>query len=169
VALREVAARLRGVSEGGEGPTARNTEERRELADAIEAGPLERRALVTLHGEGGASRALVLVEEEGGFRVESGVLGVPALDTPERAIAALHRALAREITLGPGALLVEDERRAWLEERTRYRDGTASPEALDVRVEGDHATATTPLGDEIVLLREGAEWRVASMRAAGLE
>jgi hypothetical protein len=112
---------------------------------------------------------VVLVEEEGAFHVESGVLGVAALDTPERAIAALHRALAREIVLGAGALLAEESRRAWLEEWVRYRDGTASPDALEVRVEGDRATTTTPLGDEIVLVREGAEWRVVSMRAAGLD
>jgi hypothetical protein len=168
-ALRDETSRLRAASEGGELATERAAEERRELADALDRAPLERRALVTVGGEGGAVRSLVLVEEDGAFRVEAGILGVPSLDTPERAIAALHRALAREISLGPGALLVEEERRAWLEERMRYRDGTASPEALDVRVEGDSATATTPLGDEIVLLREGAEWRVASMRAAGLE
>lgn len=169
VALRETTARLRDATEGGELPTERAADERRELAEALDRAPLERRALVTVGGDEGAVRALLLVEEDGAFRVEAGVLGVPTLDTPERAIAALHRALAREIALGPGGLLVEEERRVWLEERLRYRDGTASPEALDVRVEGDSATATTPLGDEIVLLREGAEWRVASMRAAGFE
>jgi len=168
-ALRETSARLREATDGGESVTAHSANERRELADAIDRARPERRALVTLGGEEGTVRALVLVEEDGALRVEAGVLGVPSLDTPERAIAALHRALAREISLGPGALLVEEERRAWLEERVRYRDGTASPDALDVRVQGDSATATTPLGDEIVLLREGAEWRVATMRAAGLE
>ncbi len=143
--------------------------ERRALADALEAARLERSAYATLEADGGDSRVVVLVEEEGAFHVESGVLGVAALDTPERAIAALHRALAREIVLGAGALLAEESRRAWLDEWVRYRDGTASPDALEVRVEGDRATTTTPLGDEIVLVREGAEWRVVSMRAAGLD
>ncbi len=111
----------------------------------------------------------MLVEENGRFLVEAGILGLPSLDTPERAIASLHRALVREVSLGPGSLLASSERRVWLEERERYRDGTADPEALDVRVEGERAVATTPLGDEIVLVREGGDWRVLSMRAAGLE
>jgi hypothetical protein len=132
--------------------------ERRALADALEAARLERSAYATLEADGGDSRVVVLVEEEGAFHVESGVLGVAALDTPERAIV-----------LGAGALLAEESRRAWLDEWVRYRDGTASPDALEVRVEGDRATTTTPLGDEIVLVREGAEWRVVSMRAAGLD
>ncbi|MFO0710982.1 MAG: hypothetical protein U0353_14140 [Sandaracinus sp.] len=169
-ALRESATSLRAASEGGdEAPTSRTALERRELADALEHAAIERRALATIAGDEGALRTVVLVEEGGLLRVEAGILGLAALDTPERAIAALHRALSREIDSGPGALFTEEERRLWLEERTRYRDGTAQPDALDVRVNGDEARALTPLGDEIVLRREGAEWRVSSMRANGLE
>lgn len=168
-ALRVTIDSLRQTSGGGESALDRARSERLELADALEHASFTRHAFATLAAGETSQRQVVLVEEDGGFRVEAGVLGVPALDTPARAIAALHRALAREISQGPGVLLVEDERRMWLEERERYRDGTASPDALDVRVEGDRATALTPLGDEIVLLREGAEWRVASMRAAGLD
>ncbi len=168
--LRAVAADLRrDVPAGADAPTDNTHAERRELASALEATTLERRALVTLPGRDGGTRSVILVEENGAMRVEAGVLGVSALDTPERAIAALHRALGRELTLGPGVLLVESQRRSWLEERTRYRDGTASPDALDVRVDGDHATALTPLGDQIELVREGAEWRVSSMRAIGFD
>lgn len=171
VTLRETAAQLREdvVVTDEDPPTRRTNVERQQLAAGLESARVERRALVTLPGVEGSTRSVVLVEEEGGMRVEAGVLGVPTLDTPERAIAALHRAIGRELALGPGVLLVEVQRRAWLEERMRYRDGTASPDSLDVRVEGDRATAVTPLGDEIVLVREGAEWRVSSMRAAGLE
>lgn len=139
------------------------------LARSLRAAPLTGRAAVTIPSAEGGSRAVLLVEEDGVYRVEAGILGVPSLDTPERAIASLHRALVREVSLGPGSLLASTERRTWLEERERYRDGTADPDALDVRVEGDRAMATTPLGDEIVLVREGGDWRVQSMRAAGLD
>lgn len=165
--LRETAASLRAPDPQVERPIA--TAERAALADALEQAPLERRAIASLPSADGQARAVVLVEEGGTLRVEAGVLGVPALDTPERAIAALHRALVRELSLGPGLLLVESERRPWLEERARYRDGTASPEALEVRREADRAVAITPLGDEIVLEREGLEWRVVSMRAQGID
>lgn len=139
------------------------------LATVLREAPIERRAAVSIPSAEGPARPVLLVEEGGVFRVEAGILGVPALDTPERAIASLHRALAREVALGPGSLLASSERRTWLDERERYRDGTEDPDALDVRVEGDRASAMTPLGDEIVLVREGGDWRVLSMRAAGLE
>jgi len=148
-------------------PSARD--ERVALAERLRNAPLEGRAAVTIRSAEGGSRTVLLVEENGRFVVEAGILGLPALDTPERAIASLHRALVREVSLGPGSLLASAERRVWLEERERYRDGTADPDALDVRVEGERATATTALGDEIVLVREGGDWRVVSMRAAGLD
>jgi hypothetical protein len=138
------------------------------LADALRDAPLEERGLVDIATPSGP-QTVVLVREDGALRVASGVLGVPSLDTPERAIAALHRALARELEMGVGGLLADPERSAWFEERSRYLDGTATPESLDVRVEGDRARATTPLGDEIVLVREGDTWRVLSMRAADLD
>ncbi len=163
-AIRELAASLRAGSSSGA-----DARERRALADELERAPLTRRAFVTLAPVEGDAQVAILVEEEGALRVEAGILGVPALDSPARAIAALHRALERELALGPGALLAEPERRAWVEERERYRDGTAAPSALDVRVEGDRAWTTTPLGDAIELVREGSEWRLASMRAAGLD
>lgn len=143
--------------------------DRAALAASLRDAELELWSLVTVGSTEAGARTVVLVEENGELRVDSGILGLPALDTPERAIAALHRALTREIGLGVGPLLAEAQRRAWLEERARYRDGTSEPEALDVRVDGDGAVATTPLGDEIRLVREGGEWRVVSMRAAGLD
>jgi hypothetical protein len=142
--------------------------ELRALGAALRVAPVERRSIVTLASTEGP-RTVVLVQEGGELRFEAGVLGLSALDTPARAIAALHRALDRELSEGVGGLLSEAERRAWAEERRRYRDGTADPEALDVREDGDRAIAVTPLGDEIVLVREGSEWRVASMRATGLD
>lgn len=138
------------------------------LGEAVRTGPMEERALVELAGPEGP-RTVVLVREDGALRVASGVLGVPSLDTPERAIAALHRALVRELEQGVGSLLAEPERSAWLEERSRYRDGTAEPESLDVRIQGDRARTVTPLGDEIVLVREGGDWRVLTIRAADLD
>ncbi len=139
-----------------------------ELGQRLGSATVERRAVALVSSADGP-RTVVLVHEDGVFRVDTGILGLTALDTPESAIAALHRALSRELAGGVGPLLSDAERRAWLEERTRYRDGTADPEALDLRVEDDHATAATPLGDLIVLVREGGEWRVQTMRAAGID
>jgi hypothetical protein len=150
------------------GPGAGDEAELAALGEAIRTAPFEERALVDLAGPEG-TRTVVLVRENGALRVASGILGVPSLDTPERAIAALHRALVRELEQGVGGVLAEPERSAWVEERSRYRDGTAEPDSLDVRIDGDRAHTITPLGDEIVLVREGGDWRVLSLRAAGLE
>lgn len=163
-AIADLARSLRaGAGDDADG------RERLALADELERAPVRRIARITLRSEEDGAREVSVALEGERFRVEAGVLGAPLLDTPEQAIAALHRALVREIALGPGSLLSDDERGDWLEERERYRDGTALPEALDVRLDGDSASVTTPLGDAIELVREGREWRVRSMRAAGLD
>ncbi|MDW8247614.1 MAG: hypothetical protein RMJ84_13675, partial [Sandaracinaceae bacterium] len=111
----------------------------------------------------------VFVQEEGEWRVDGGLWGLPALDTPERAIAAFHRALAREIELGVGPLLASASRQRWLEEKIRYRDGTALPGAVRIEVRGSQALALTPLGDAIELVKEGGEWRILAIRPYGFQ
>lgn len=106
-----------------------------------------------------------LVEEDGALRIESGVLGATAHRTPQDAIAALHRALTRELESGLDQVLAEPGRSAWREERERYRDGTRYPEALECNIDEGHAIATTPMGDAIELVREGNAWRVVTMHA----
>ncbi len=130
------------------------------LADRIEAAPLEERARVyVVSGE-----RLRVVREEGAWHIDRGVLGAPALMTPEDAVLALHDALARArwndlaavLASGPRAEL-EDEARRWLE-------GTRDADALDVSIEGDAAIIRTPTGGTIELAREGGEWRILELR-----
>jgi hypothetical protein len=132
-----------------------------EMAGRVRRSTSAARALV--HLSSGAE--VQLVEEDGALRIASGVLGASSTATPEEAIAALHRALNRELESGLDQVLAEPARSAWREERERYRDGTRFPEALECTVDEGHALATTPLGDEIELVREGNAWRVVGMHA----
>ena len=138
------------------------TPEHREMGERVLQSRARRRAMV-LAASGAEVR---LIEEDGALRVESGVLGATSRTTPQDAIAALHRALSRELESGLDQVLAEPGRSIWREERQRYRDGTRYPDALECQVDGGRAVVMTPMGDEIVLVLEGSAWRVETMRAA---
>ncbi len=138
-----------------------STAEHAEMGERVRVGEVRMRADVRLS----SGAEVRLVEEDGALHIAHGVLGATATRTPQDAIAALHRALTRELETGLDHVLAEPARSAWREERERYRDGTRYPEALPCTVDGGHAIATTPMGDEIELVLEGSNWRVLQMRA----
>ena len=138
-----------------------STSEHVEMGQRVRHGEVRMRADVRLS----SGAEVGLVEEDGALHIAHGVLGATASQTPQDAIAALHRALNRELETGLDHVLAEPARSAWREERERYRDGTRYPEALECNVDGGHAIAVTPMGDEIELVLEGSSWRVLQMRA----
>lgn len=138
-----------------------STPEHAEMGRRVLQGEVRMRANVRLS----SGAEVLLVEEDGALHIAHGVLGATTSQTPQDAIAALHRALNRELETGLDHVLAEPARSAWREERERYRDGTRYPDALECNVDGGHAIAVTPMGDEIELVLEGSSWRVLQMRA----
>lgn len=143
------------------GEISTSTPEHIEMRERVRVGEVRMRADVRLS----SGAEVRLVEEDGALHIAHGVLGATSTQSPQEAIAALHRALSRELETGLDQMLAEPTRSAWREERERYRDGTRYPEALECSIDGGHAIATTPMGDEIELVREGSSWRVLQMRA----
>lgn len=113
-----------------------------------------------------ASGELVVMarDPDGGWRIEGGVLGVPALVAPRDAIAALRSALARRDLRGVEEVLARRTRAAWEDEVARVVEQTADPDALQIRLDGDRAIVTTPGGVRIELVREADEWRVLDVQ-----
>lgn len=131
-----------------------------ETAALSRARPLETRGRAYLE-----SGSVVVVEhEEGGWRVASGVLGVPSLQSPTDAIRALSVMLQRLEATGIESVLSRDTRLSFHEELERWRRGTADPDAILIEIDGDVAIATTPSGGTIELRREAGEWRVVDLR-----
>lgn len=124
------------------------------------ARPVELRGRAYLESGG----VVVLVYEEGGWQVVSGVLGVPSLERPTDAIRALHVLLGRVDRTGFATILSRDTRLVFQEELERWWRGTADPDALRIEIDGDSAIATTPSGGSIELRREAGEWRVVDLR-----
>lgn len=130
------------------------------LADRVDAAPVEETAWVYLvSGE----RVRVL-REDGGWRVDRGVLGAPSLARPEDAVVALHDALARARWADLAAVLASVPRAELEDEARRWLEGTRDVDALEVSVAGDAATVRTPTGGTIDLIREAGEWRIVELR-----
>ncbi len=158
------AARLSSLTGRSEPETAALLDAARaEVADAAasaRARPLEVRGRAYL--ESGA--VVLVVHEEGGWRVAAGVLGVASLESPTDALRALHALLGRVEASGIESILSRDTRLSLHEELERWRRDTADPDAISVEIEGDGAIATTPSGGTIELRREAGEWRVVDLR-----
>jgi hypothetical protein len=126
-----------------------------DLAAELSAAPLEERASAFA-----ADAQITLVREEDGWRIERGILGAPVLASPEEALGAFARALARVRRSGLGVVLGRRARGVVLEELERWERGLADPLAVPIAVEGATATATLPTGVVVELVEEAGEWRV---------
>lgn len=138
---------------------ATNGRELSALGETLARAPVDRSARVTLVDGG----AIVLVRDGESWRVDRGVLGRPSLTRPVDAVVALHDALARSRILGVLSLLARVPRAELDLELTRWLDGTADPDALEITVEGERATVTTPTGEQLQLVRESGEWHVLGL------
>jgi hypothetical protein len=101
---------------------------------------------------------------DGSWRIEGGTPGAPALETPRDAIAALRSALTRRDLRALEEMLAQRSRAAWEREVERVLEETGDLDALQIVIEGDRATVTTPDGAVIELARESGEWRLVEVR-----
>lgn len=143
---------------------ARMAENHAELADEGEAlaraEAVEARARVPLR----SGETVVLVLEDGHWRIDGGVLDAAGLGTPLDAVAAFRRALMRRDLNGIERALSRQTRAEWEEELRRIVEATADPDDLDVEIEGNRAHVRTTGGGSIELVRESGEWRVVDVQ-----
>jgi len=123
------------------------------------AAPVTAQARVALvDGE-----VVVLVLEEGAWRIEGGVLDAPGLRTPEDAVASLRRALQRRSLSGVLRVLARSTRGDVEAELARLLDATEDPADLSIEVQGDSAEVRLTGGARIRLVRESGEWHVVDV------
>lgn len=110
-----------------------------------------------------SGETVVLVLEEGQWRIDGGVLDAAGLRTPRDAVAAFRRALMRRDLPGIERVLSRQTRAEWEEEIRRVVESTADEADLEVEVQGNRARVRTTGGGSIVLVRESGEWRVVDV------
>ncbi len=142
---------------------AQNAEELAAQAEALDraAGTeaVEARARVPL----ASGETVVLVLEDGEWRIDGGVLDAAGLGTPLDAVAAFRRALMRRDLQGVERVLSRQTRAEWEEEVRRLVESTADPDDLEVEIQGNRAHVRTTGGGSIELVRESGEWRVVDV------
>lgn len=131
----------------------------RALARAAGSDAVEARARVSLE----SGETVVLVLEEGGWRIDGGILDATGLGTPRDAVAALRRALMRRDLRSIERILSRQTRAEWEEEVRRVVESTADPDDLEVEIQGGRARVRTTGGGSIELVRESGEWRVVDV------
>lgn len=142
---------------------AQNADELATQAEALEraAGTeaVEARARVPLR----SGETIVLVLEDGQWRIDGGVLDAAGLGTPLDAVAAFRRALMRRDLDGVERVLSRQTRAEWEEEVRRLVESTADLDDLEVEIQGNRARVRTTGGGSIELVRESGEWRVVDV------
>ncbi len=113
-----------------------------------------------------SGESVLLVLEDGGWRVEGGVLDSAGLGTPRDAVAAFRRALMRRDLDGIERVLSRQTRAEWEEEVRRLVDTMADPDDLEVEIQGNRAHVRTTGGGSIELVRESGEWRIVDVHPA---
>lgn len=126
---------------------------------ALRDAPIRETARVYLT----SGAVVVLVEEDGGWRVDRGALGAPVLGTPTEALASFAQALRRIAASRVTTVLSRGTRLLMLDELDRWRRGLEDVEAIPIVIEGDRASATLPTGVVIDLVREAGEWRIEDL------
>ncbi len=158
--LGEDARRGRDESEHAALLTA-NRAELAEQGEALESPTsVEARARVPLQ----SGETVVLVLEDGHWRIDGGLMDAAGLGTPLDAVAAFRRALMRRDLNGIERALSRQTRAEWDEEVRRLVESTADPDDLDVEIEGNHARVRTTGGGSIELVRESGEWRIVDVQ-----
>ena len=140
---------------------AEQAERRRRL---LEGRPgAERQVLRWRRADGTHRWAAFGKAPDGRWRVLAGVGPLAAGGSPQAALAALREAL-RELWGAPWwGVLAPAVAYRWRARIGRLLGELAAVEALRVRRSGPRATATTPAGRRIGLLREGGLWFVTSI------
>lgn len=110
-----------------------------------------------------SGETVVLVLEDGAWRIDGGVLDAAGLGTPLDAVAAFRRALMRRDLDGIERVLSRQTRAEWEEEVRRLVEATAAPDDLDIEVQGNRAHVRMTGGGSIELVRESGEWRIVDV------
>ncbi|MGF1467731.1 MAG: hypothetical protein ACFCGT_16520 [Sandaracinaceae bacterium] len=142
----------------------RNAAELRELGGTLAEAVGTDRVRTSARLRLGSGEEVRLVLEDGGWRVDGGVLDAAGLATPRDAVAALRRALMRRDLEGLERVLSRQTRAEWEEEVRRIVEATADPDDLEVEVQGTQARVRTTGGGVIVLVRESDEWHVVDVQ-----
>lgn len=158
--LDEDARRGRTEREHAALLAANHAELARQGEALAEPTSIEARARVPLE----SGETVVLVLEDGHWRIDGGVLDAAGLGTPLDAVAAFRRALMRRDLQGIERALSRQTRAEWEEEVRRIVEATADPDDLDVEIEGNRARVRTTGGGSIELVRESGEWRVVDVQ-----
>ncbi len=168
VAAGDEGALTELMSEGarvelGEGAARRLLREQRrelgELGARFGAQGAEPRVTVSVALEEG--REATLSFEQGRYRIDAAGVLPSSAGTVPAALAELRAALEQRSFAALYGLLSVEARRALERELTSLVEALASPQALDVRVEGDDATVQLGGGHWVKLRREGGAWRVS--------
>jgi hypothetical protein len=107
---------------------------------------------------------VVLVLEDGRWRIAGGVFDAQTLVTPVDAVLELRRALRRQSLPGLLRVLARERRAAWLAAFEKSVEQTADPLDLRIEVHDDEATVHLNGGGEIHLRREAGQWHVWDVR-----
>ncbi len=162
--LDEEARRGRTSAEHAE-LMAANAEElgqqARALIEAVDADRVTARARIPL----ATGETVVLVLENGQWRIDGGVLDAAGLGTPLEAVTAFRRALMRRDLPGLERVLARQTRAEWEDEVRRLLESTVDLDDLQLEVQGNHARVRTTGGGTIELVRESGEWRVVDVHA----
>jgi hypothetical protein len=129
------------------------------LAQAVDADRVVARARVPL----ATGETVVLVLEDGQWRIDGGLLDAEGLGTPLEAVVAFRRALLRRDLAGIERVLARQTRAEWEDELRRLLESTADSEDLVVEIQGNQARVRTTGGGFIELVRESGEWRVVDV------
>ena len=160
--LDEDARRGRSEAEHAALLAANETELREQgeaLSRAAGTDAVEARARVPLQ----SGETVVLVLEDGRWRIDGGVLDAAGLGTPLDAVAAFRRALMRRDLAGIERVLSRQTRAEWEEELRRVLEATEDADDLEVEIQGNRARVRTTGGGTIELVRESGEWRVVDV------
>ncbi len=143
---------------GTQALVAGSARELRAQASALAGPGVEVQATAELRFADGES--VVLVLDEGRFRVGSaGTLPAQGSTVPE-ALAALRRALSERSYSALLRLLSAQTRAAIERDLGSLVEGLEHPESLELEEDGDAASVSVPGGHIIKLRREGGVWRV---------
>lgn len=111
----------------------------------------------------GRGDEVVLVTEDGGFRIDGGAAALVTLATPEQAVRALRSALLRG-DLGAFLRVISNDARTDVEtELARLLEETADTLDIEVNETGDEAVVRLTGGRVLHLVREGGEWHVVDL------
>lgn len=142
---------------------AQNAEELASQGEALERAATPDSVVAHARVPLRSGEAVLLVLEDGEWRIDGGVLDAAGLASPLDAVAAFRRALMRRDLGGIERVLARQTRAEWEEEVRRLIEATADPDDLQVELEGNRAHVRTTGGGSIELVRESGEWRVVDV------